>query len=45
MVVRALYTKRQVLQKCAREIDPKKILGVVYNGTDAGTRYGYRTAS
>jgi protein-tyrosine kinase len=45
MVVRALYTKRQVLQKCAREIDPKKILGVVYNGTDAGTHYGYRAAS
>lgn len=33
MVVRALYTKRDTLQKCAAQLDSKKICGVVYNGT------------
>lgn len=44
MVVRAMYTKRQTLQKCAKQIDPKKLLGVVYNGVPEGShhRYNYR---
>jgi protein-tyrosine kinase len=41
MVVRAHKTKRQILQKCAGQIDSKKLIGVVYNGTETNTRYGY----
>jgi protein-tyrosine kinase len=46
MVVRALITKRQTLEKCAGQIDTKKLLGVVYNGTDSTKRvsYGYTEA-
>jgi capsular exopolysaccharide synthesis family protein len=31
MVVRASHTRRDVLQKSANQIDPKKLLGIVYN--------------
>jgi protein-tyrosine kinase len=42
MVVRAQRTRRDVLQKSASLIDPKKLLGVVYNGTEgAHHRYHY----
>src|SRR2546430_2143344 len=41
MVVRALQTKRQALERCAGHVDSKKLLGLVYNGTDASTRHGY----
>jgi protein-tyrosine kinase len=41
MVVRAHQTKRQILEKCAAQIDSKKLLGIVYNGTAVGTQYGY----
>lgn len=41
MVVRAQQTKRQILEKCAGQIDSKKLLGIVYNGTAVGTQYGY----
>jgi protein-tyrosine kinase len=41
MVVRAQQTKRQTLEKCAAQLDSKKILGIVYNGTAIGTQYGY----
>jgi len=46
MVVRALMTKRQTLEKCAGQIDAKKLLGVVYNGTAFTKRvsYGYADA-
>jgi capsular exopolysaccharide synthesis family protein len=40
MVVRALHTKRDVLEKCSRQIDSKKLLGVVYNAA-AGTNHEY----
>lgn len=43
MVVRAQQTKRQTLEKCAGQIDSKKLLGIVYNGTAVGTQYGYRS--
>ena len=35
MVVRALQTKRDVLLKTATQIDPKKLLGVVYNAAES----------
>lgn len=43
MVVRALHTKRDILQKCAGQIDSKKLLGLVYNGADdsAFRKYSY----
>jgi protein-tyrosine kinase len=42
VVVRALYTKRQVLQKAAGQVDPKKLLGVIYNGGRDGTHHKYQ---
>jgi protein-tyrosine kinase len=42
MVVRALYTKRETLQKCVRQLDSKKLLGVVYNGVQEGSHHRYR---
>lgn len=33
MVVRALHTPREMLQKAARQIDTRKLLGIVYNGS------------
>jgi len=41
MVVRAQQTKRQILEKCAGQIDSKKLLGIVYNGAAVRTQYGY----
>jgi capsular exopolysaccharide synthesis family protein len=43
MVVRALHTKRDVLQRCAGQIDSKKLLGLVYNGADDSSfrKYSY----
>jgi len=49
MVVRAQHAKREVLEKCARQIDANKLLGVVYNGVERGTGgkypYGYYVAN
>jgi protein-tyrosine kinase len=42
MVVRAQKTRRDVLQKSAAQIDPKKLLGVIYNGAEGRHhRYTY----
>jgi capsular exopolysaccharide synthesis family protein len=42
MVVRAQQTKRDVLQKTTSQLDPKKLLGVVYNAAESSsTRYQY----
>ncbi len=42
MVVRALQTKRDILQKTTSQIDSKKLLGVVYNAAVSSTnRYQY----
>jgi capsular exopolysaccharide synthesis family protein len=43
MVVRALHTKREILQRCAGQIDSKKLLGLVYNGADDSSfrKYSY----
>ncbi len=46
MVVRALQTKRVLLQKCARQLDSKKLLGVVYNAAENTSReYDYSYGS
>ncbi len=46
MVVRALQTKRVLLQKCARQLDSKKLLGVVYNAAENTNReYDYSYGS
>jgi capsular exopolysaccharide synthesis family protein len=46
MVVRALQTKRDLLQKCARQLDNKKLLGVVYNAAENTSReYDYSYGS
>lgn len=43
MVVRAHHGQRETLQKTAGALDPKKLLGVVFNATDLGGKdyYGY----
>ena len=42
MVVRAQQTKRDVLQKTTSQIDPKKLLGVVYNAAESSSNsYNY----
>jgi capsular exopolysaccharide synthesis family protein len=45
MVVRAHHGQRETLQKTARALDPKKLLGVVFNATDIQGKeyssYGY----
>jgi Mrp family chromosome partitioning ATPase len=41
MVVRALQTRRQILQKCAEQMDSKKLLGIVYNGAETASQYAY----
>ena len=42
MVVRAQRTRRDVLQKSASQLDPKKLLGVVYNAAEgAHHKYTY----
>jgi capsular exopolysaccharide synthesis family protein len=45
MVVRALHTKRELLQKSAAQIDSKKLVGLVYNAMDGNSfhRYPYRS--
>jgi capsular exopolysaccharide synthesis family protein len=44
MVVRAHYGQRETLQKSASAVDRKKLLGFVFNGTDANEKqyYGYK---
>ena len=43
MVVRAHHGQRETLQKTARALDPKKLLGLVFNATDVSRKdyYGY----
>ena len=43
MVVRAHHGQRETLQKTASALDPKKLLGVVFNATDVSQHdsYGY----
>lgn len=41
VVVRALNTRREILQKAAGLLDPKKLLGFVFNGVEAGRSAGY----
>lgn len=41
MVVRAMCTGRETLQKCVKQIDSKKLLGVVYNGVQEAARHRY----
>ncbi len=41
MVVRAQHAKRAALQKCAGQLDPNKLLGVVYNAVETGRRHRY----
>lgn len=41
MVVRALHTKRELLQKSAAQLDPKKLIGVVYNAVTDNTFHRY----
>jgi Mrp family chromosome partitioning ATPase len=42
MVVRAKFTRREVLQKSARQIDAKKLIGAVYNAAEATSHeYSY----
>lgn len=42
MVVRAQQTRRDQLEKCARQLDSKKLLGVVYNAAENTSReYDY----
>lgn len=45
MVVRAHHTKRDLLHKSANQLNPKKLLGLVYNAVENGLhhRYPYRT--
>jgi capsular exopolysaccharide synthesis family protein len=48
MVVRALQTRRDQLQKCAGQLDKKKLLGVVYNAAQTASReydYSYGSSS
>src|SRR2546422_1980188 len=48
MVVRAHHGQRETLQKTARALDPKKLLGLVFNATDVSRKdyygYGYGTS-
>lgn len=44
IVVRARYSKRDILQRCAAQLDQKKILGVVYNGVHRPLRHSYYEA-
>jgi Mrp family chromosome partitioning ATPase len=43
MVVRAGHVRREVLEKSAKQLDPKRFLGLVYNGADGAyyPRYYY----
>jgi len=44
VVVRAFRTERDELRKAALRIDPKKLLGVVFNGAKATKQNEYMTA-
>ena len=48
MVVRAHHGQRETLQKTAGSLDPKKLIGVVFNATDVAGKdyygYGYGSA-
>lgn len=44
MVVHALHTKRESLQKAASQIDAKKLLGAIYNGVETGAKNSYKHA-
>ena len=41
MIVRAYQTQRESLQQLAGQIDPKKLVGIVLNSTQAYTKNGY----
>jgi len=47
MVVRAHHARRETLQKTAGALDPKKFLGIVFNGAHGGVKdyYGYSYGS
>lgn len=45
VVVRARYSKRETLQRCTTQLDPKKVLGVIYNGVQGGFRHEYHYKS
>jgi tyrosine-protein kinase Etk/Wzc len=47
MVVRALSTPRELVQKCAARLDKKKLIGIVFNGLPRGPEnpYGYYGAA
>ncbi len=45
VVVRALSTQRELLQKATSVLDQKKLLGVVFNDTDNGRAGGYYSGS
>jgi protein-tyrosine kinase len=44
VVVRALRTRRELLKKASTQVDPKKFLGLVFNGAAATSRDGYHHA-
>ncbi len=41
VVVRALQTQRSLLRKASAQIDPKKLLGIVFNAAESERRNGY----
>jgi capsular exopolysaccharide synthesis family protein len=41
MVVRARCAERDLLKKAALQLDPKKLLGLVYNGDEHGKKHSY----
>jgi protein-tyrosine kinase len=45
VVVRALQTQRDQLRKAALRIDPKKLLGIVYNGAQVSAQSEYMTGT
>jgi capsular exopolysaccharide synthesis family protein len=40
MVVRALHTQRELLESAVSQVDPKKLVGYVYNDAEEKTKYG-----
>jgi len=41
VVLRALQTQRSLLRKASAQIDPKKLLGIVFNAAESERRNGY----
>jgi protein-tyrosine kinase len=41
VVVRAQHTRRDALRKVAAQLDPNKVLGVIYNGTENANHRGH----